>query len=49
MDIWLFGALCGMDGGACFLNWGRFVILPEVFLKACPVARNVGPSAATDY
>jgi len=28
--------------GGCFLNWGSAVILPEVFLKAVSVARNLG-------
>src|SRR5215468_9132364 len=31
-----------MDGGGVFLNWGSAVILPEVFLKAVSVARNLG-------
>ncbi len=43
MDFRLFCALVqGMDGGGVFLNWGSAVILPEVFLKAVSVARNVG-------
>jgi len=31
-----------MDGGGVFLNWGSAVILPEIFLKAVSVARNLG-------
>jgi hypothetical protein len=31
------------DGlGGCYLNWGSAVLLPEVFLKAVSVARNLG-------
>jgi hypothetical protein len=41
-DFLLFCALVqGMDGGGVFLNWGSAVILPEVFLKAVSVARNM--------
>jgi len=43
MDFRLFCALVQkMDGGGVFLNWGSAVILPEVFLKAVSVARNLG-------
>jgi hypothetical protein len=28
--------------GGCYLNWGSAVLLPEVFLKAVSVARNLG-------
>jgi hypothetical protein len=38
-------ASLGGSGGAlggCFLNWGSAVLLPEVFLKAVSVARNLG-------
>jgi hypothetical protein len=31
-----------MDGGGAFLNWGSAVVLPEVFLKAVSVVRNLG-------
>jgi len=31
-----------MDSGGVFVNWGSAVILPEVFLKAVSVARNLG-------
>ncbi len=33
--------VAGMEGGA-YLNWGSAVTLPEVFLKAVSVARNLG-------
>ena len=43
MDFRLFCALVQkMDGGGVYLNWGSAVILPEVFLKAVSVARNLG-------
>jgi len=35
-----------MDGGGVYLNWGSAVILPEVFLKAVSVVRNLGVSLA---
>jgi len=41
-DFLLFCALVQrMDEGGVFLNWGSAVILPEVFLKAVSVARNM--------
>jgi hypothetical protein len=43
MDFRLFCRLVqGMDGGGVFLNWGSAVLLPEVFLKAVSVVRNLG-------
>jgi len=43
LDFRVFCALVEkMDGGGVFLNWGSAVILPEVFLKAISVARNLG-------
>jgi hypothetical protein len=42
-DFRLFCALVEqMDSGGIFLNWGSAVLLPEVFLKAVSVARNLG-------
>jgi len=42
-DFRLFCALVQqMDGGGVYLNWGSAVILPEVFLKAVSVVRNLG-------
>jgi len=43
LDFRLFCALVQkMDGGGVFMNWGSAVILPEIFLKAVAVARNLG-------
>jgi hypothetical protein len=42
-DFRLFCALVQqMDAGGIYLNWGSAVILPEVFLKAVSVVRNLG-------
>jgi hypothetical protein len=42
-DFRLFCALVQlMDGGGVYLNWGSAVLLPEVFLKAVCVVRNLG-------
>ena len=42
-DFRLFCALVEqMDAGGVFLNWGSAVLLPEVFLKAVAVVRNLG-------
>jgi len=42
-DFRLFCALVQkMDAGGVYLNWGSAVLLPEVFLKAVSVARNLG-------
>jgi hypothetical protein len=42
-DFRLFCALVReMDAGGVFLNWGSAVLLPEVFLKAVSVVRNLG-------
>ena len=38
-------AVSGLTGGGVVLNFGSAVILPEVFLKALTVARNVGHKA----
>jgi hypothetical protein len=46
-DFRLFCALVkGMHPGGVYLNWGSAVILPEVFLKAVSVARNLGTRLA---
>lgn len=43
LDFRLFCALVQrMDSGGAYLNWGSAVLLPEVFLKAVSVARNLG-------
>jgi hypothetical protein len=36
--------IAGLEGGVA-LNWGSAVIMPEVFLKALAVARNLGAPA----
>ncbi len=42
-DFRLFCALVEqMDAGGVYLNWGSAVLLPEVFLKAVSVVRNLG-------
>src|SRR5204862_4520372 len=42
-DFRLFCSMAGeLDGGGVFLNIGSAVILPEVFLKAVSVVRNLG-------
>jgi hypothetical protein len=42
-DFRLFCALVqGMEEGGVFLNWGSAVLLPEIFLKAVSVVRNLG-------
>jgi hypothetical protein len=38
----LAGSLPSLDEGGVVLNWGSAVVLPEVFLKALAVARNLG-------
>jgi hypothetical protein len=47
-DFRLFCALVQqMDAGGVYLNWGSAVVLPEVFLKAVSVARNLGVPLAS--
>jgi hypothetical protein len=42
-DFRLFAALVKeMHPGGVYLNWGSAVLLPEVFLKAVSIARNLG-------
>lgn len=42
-DFYLFAEnICGLDNGGVVLNFGSAVILPEVFLKALNLARNLG-------
>jgi hypothetical protein len=46
-DFRLFCALVKqMQPGGVYLNWGSAVILPEIFLKAVSVARNLGTPLA---
>ncbi len=43
LDFRLFASLVrGLDGGGVYLNFGSAVLLPEVFLKAVSVVRNLG-------
>jgi hypothetical protein len=47
-DFRLFCALVQqMNSGGVYLNWGSAVVLPEVFLKAVSVARNLGVPLAS--
>ena len=47
LDFRLFCALVKqMHRGGVYLNWGSAVILPEVFLKAVSVVRNLGTQLA---
>jgi hypothetical protein len=48
-DFRLFASLVrGLGGGGVYLNFGSAVVLPEVFLKAVSVVRNLGYSL-TDF
>jgi hypothetical protein len=43
LDFRLFASMVrGLDGGGVYLNFGSAVLLPEVFLKAVSVVRNLG-------
>jgi hypothetical protein len=43
LDFRIFCALVkSMHPGGVYLNWGSAVVLPEIFLKAVSVARNLG-------
>jgi len=47
-DFRLFCALVEqIDAGGVYLNWGSAVLLPEVFLKAVSVVRNLGVPLAS--
>ena len=45
----LAGSLPDLDDGGVVLNWGSAVIMPEVFLKALTVARNLGGGKPTGF
>jgi hypothetical protein len=45
----LAGSLPALDGGGAVLNWGSAVVMPEVFLKALTVARNLGAGRPTGF
>ena len=45
----LAGSLPALDGGGAVLNLGSAVVLPEVFLKALTIARNLGGGRPTHF
>ncbi len=45
----LAGSIPDLDDGGVVLNWGSAVIMPEVFLKALTVARNLGAGKPTGF
>lgn len=45
----LASALAGLDGGGVVLNLGSAVIMPEVFLKALTIARNLDGGRPRDF
>ncbi len=45
----LAGSLPQIDQGGAVLNWGSAVVLPEVFLKALAIARNLAAGRPTNF
>src|SRR5262245_33962301 len=45
----LAGSVLSLDQGGAVLNWGSAVVLPEVFLKALAVARNLESGRPTGF
>ena len=45
----LAGSLPDLDQGGAVLNWGSAVVLPEVFLKALTIARNLDAGRPTHF
>ncbi len=45
----LAGSLPALDQGGVVMNWGSAVIMPEVFLKALTIARNLGKGKPTHF
>ena len=45
----LAGSLPALDQGGAVLNWGSAVVLPEVFLKALTIARNLEHGKPTHF
>jgi len=45
----LAGSLPALDHGGVVMNWGSAVIMPEVFLKALTIARNLGEGRPTHF
>ncbi len=45
----LAASIADLDHGGVVLNWGSAVVLPEVFLKALTIARNLGAGRPTHF
>jgi hypothetical protein len=45
----LAASLPALDQGGAVLNWGSAVLLPEIFLKALTIARNLGAGRPTHF
>lgn len=45
----LAGSLPDLHRGGAVLNWGSAVVMPEVFLKALTIARNLGGGKPTEF
>ena len=45
----LAGSLPDLDEGGAVLNWGSAVVMPEVFLKALTIARNLGEGRPRNF
>jgi hypothetical protein len=45
----LAGSMPALDHGGVVLNWGSAVVLPEVFLKALTIARNLDAGRPTHF
>jgi hypothetical protein len=45
----LAGSIPDLDQGGVVLNWGSAVLMPEVFLKALTVARNISAGRPTHF
>jgi hypothetical protein len=45
----LAGSLPDLDQGGVAMNWGSAVVMPEVFLKALSIARNLGQGRPTHF
>ncbi len=45
----LAGSLPGLDQGGAVMNWGSAVVMPEVFLKALTIARNLGEGKPANF
>jgi len=45
----LAGSLPALDHGGVVMNWGSAVVMPEVFLKALTIARNLGAGKPTHF